>query len=306
MTPNLTLLVIALVMGCTFSLVMAVRSRRSAMTFGAVAASGRPGMADPRALELEQSATERIFKPLLRRLYSLGKVLTPKNGVAQIQQNLIMAGQPGGLTVTDFLGLRFLAGAAFGVLGFVLANGSYSTGISVLLGIVGFGMGIYIPNFWLKGKVKQRQKEITLALASALDMMSVCVEAGLGFEAAMQKVATHDNNALAEELGRVISEIRIGVRRSDALRHLAVRTGVPEVGSFVAVLVQSDKLGVAIRDVLNAQADQMRLKRRQRAEEEAHKAPLKMLFPLILFIFPALFIVLLGPSIPMIMSLFGG
>lgn len=299
---NITLIVIMLVMGCTFSLVMAVRARRAAVSFGATAATG--GYADPRSLELEQSATERIVKPLLRRLYGLGKVLTPKNGINQIQQNLIMAGQPGGLTVTDFLGLRFLAGAAFGVLGYFLASSSYSSGISMLLGVVGFGMGIYIPNFWLKSKVKERQKQIALSLASALDMMSVCVEAGLGFEAAMQKVATHDSNALAEELGRVISEIRLGVRRTDALRHLADRTGVPEVGSFVAVLIQSDKLGVAIKDVLNAQADQMRLKRRQRAEEEARKAPLKMLFPLILFIFPALFIVLLGPSIPMILELF--
>lgn len=295
---NLTLIVIVLVMGCTFSLVMAVRARRSALSFGAATATGNGSFADPRGLEMQQSANERILKPLLRRLYGLGKILTPKNGIDQIQQNLVMAGQPNGLTVTDFLGLRFLAGAAFGALGYFLATSSYSPGVSMLLGFVGFGMGIYIPNFWLKSKVKQRQKEIALALASALDMMSVCVEAGLGFEAAMQKVATHDSNALAEELGRVISEIRLGVRRTDALRHLADRTGVPEVGSFVAVLIQSDKLGVAIKDVLNAQADQMRLKRRQRAEEEARKAPLKMLFPLILFIFPALFIVLLGPSIP--------
>lgn len=304
MTPNLIVFVIVLVMGATMSLVMAVRSRRAAVTFGG-ASPTQITLEDARSVEMQQSASERLVKPLLRRLYQLGRILTPKHGVQQIQENLIRAGQPGDLTVTDFLGLRFLAGAGGGVLGFLMAHSSYSSGIAFLLGIVGFGIGIYLPNFWLKSRVRKRQKEIALTLPSALDMMSICVEAGLGFEAAMQKVATHDDSELAHELRRVISEIRIGVRRMEALRHLAERTGVHEVGSFVAVLIQSDKLGVAIRDVLNAQAEQMRLKRRQRAEEEARKAPLKMLFPLILFIFPALFAVLLGPSVPMILDIFG-
>lgn len=306
MTPNLITLVIVLVMGCTFSLIMAIRARRASTAFAtAHIANNRVSHTSASRSDMDQSAIDRLLKPLLRRLYQFGKALTPKHTIAQIQHNLIMAGQPGDLSVTDFLGLRFLIGALFAGGGFVLAQGSYSPGVSVFLALTGFGMGIYMPLLWLKSKVQNRQKEIALDLPPALDMLSICVEAGLGFEAAMQKVATHDNGELALEFRRVVSEIRLGVRRVDALRHLAERTGVPEVGSFIAVLVQSDKLGVAIRDVLNAQADQMRMKRRQRAEEEARKAPLKMLFPLILFIFPALFIVLLGPAVPMILDLFG-
>lgn len=304
MTANLSIYVILLVMGCTFSLVMAVRSRRLAAGFAGMAGAHGQGLSGQDSREVEKSAVDRLLRPLLRRLYRLGKVLTPKNSVAEIQQNLIMAGQPYELTVTDFLGLRFLAGVGGWIFAYFLASTGYESSMAMALSTLGFGLGIYIPNFWLKKCVAERQKEIAIALPSALDMMSICVEAGLGFEAAMQKVATHDNSALAIELRRVISEIRIGVRRVEALRHLAERTGVPEVGSFVAVLVQSDKLGVAIREVLNTQSEQMRYRRRQRAEEEAHKAPLRMLFPMILFIFPALFIILLGPAVPMILDAF--
>ncbi len=304
MISNLTLVVILLVMGCTFSLVMAVRSRRLTAAFAGIGDANGGLQAGKPGHQVEKSAVERLLRPLLRRLYRLGKVLTPKHSVTEIQQNLIMAGQPHDLTVTDFLGLRFLAGVTGGIFAYFLASTGYEPSMAMALSTLGFGLGIYVPNFWLKNQVAQRQKEIAIALPSALDMMSICVEAGLGFEAAMQKVATYDNHALAVELRRVISEIRIGVRRIDALRHLAERTGVPEVGSFVAVLVQSDKLGVAIREVLNTQSEQMRYRRRQRAEEEAHKAPLRMLFPMILFIFPALFIILLGPAVPMILEAF--
>ena len=168
-----------------------------------------------------------------------------------------------------------------------------------------FLLGLYAPNFWLRGKVKRRQKSIALSLPDALDMMSICVEAGLGFEAAIQKVALQWNNELAVELRRVISEIRVGVPRTDALHHLAERTDVPQVASFVAVLVQADRLGIAIRTVLNTQSSQMRVRRRQNAEEQARKAPLKMMIPLALFIFPALFAIILGPAVPTIIEAMG-
>ena len=135
-------------------------------------------------------------------------------------------------------------------------------------------------------------------------MMSICVEAGLGFEAAMQKVAYHWQNDLALEFRRVVNEIRLGVRRVEALHHLVDRTGVEEVAAFVAILVQADKLGISIRDVLQTQSVQMRVRRRQRAEEEARKLPLKMLFPLVFFIFPALFAVVLGPAVPQLVEMF--
>ena len=135
-------------------------------------------------------------------------------------------------------------------------------------------------------------------------MISICVDAGLGFEAAIQKVAFQWDNDLALEMRRIIHEIRMGVTRSDALRHLADRTGVADVANFVAVLIQADQLGIAIRTVLHTQAEQMRVRRRQRAQEAAQKAPLKMLFPLTIFIFPAMFAVILGPAIPKFMQAF--
>lgn len=305
MVANPLLLISLTVMSCIACLVMGLRARASAAQLAAFqsAASGDPNLRD---LEMDRSLMERVFKPFLRQLHKMGKALTPKRTIEQIQQNLIMAGLPGGLTVTDFLGLRFFAGVVMGGLVMFIISGRYSFSIALAAGLSAFLLGLYMPNLWLKSRVSRRQKRIALELPDALDMMSICVEAGLGFEAAMQKVAAHSDGELAVELRRVISEIRVGVRRTEALRHMVMRTGVPDVASFVAVLVQADKLGVAIRDVLNTQAEQMRIRRRQRAEEAARKAPLKMLFPLIVFIFPSLFIVLLGPAVPRLIRIFGG
>jgi tight adherence protein C len=287
-------------MGCIACFVMGLRSRQASRVYVSSIQTTAPSH------EMEQSLWERVIKPFLRQLHQSGRALTPKRSVEQIQQNLIMAGLPGGLTVTDFLGLRFFSGVVCGVTMLMIVNGRHAFSLMLAASMAAFLAGLYAPNLWLKGRVRRRQKQIALALPDALDMMSICVEAGLGFEAAMQKVATHSDGEFAMELRRVISEIRVGVRRTDALRNMVMRTGVPEVASFVAVLVQADKLGVTIRDVLNTQAEQMRMRRRQRAEEEARKAPLKMLFPLIVFIFPALFAVLLGPSVPRLIRIFGG
>ena len=175
---------------------------------------------------------------------------------------------------------------------------------ALLFAVVGFLIGLYLPNFWLRSRISKRQKAITLALPDALDRMTICVDAGLGFEAAIQKIAAEWDNELAVEFRRLLGEIRLGVPRTDALHHLVERTNVAEIASFVAVLVQADKLGIAIRDVLHTQSLQMRVRRRQRAEEAANKAPIKMMIPLALFIFPAMFAVILGPAIPRVMSAF--
>lgn len=300
-------LITLLVMGCIACFVMGLRSRQTSNIYiaapHATTTAGQPGLQE---FEDERPLWERVVKPFLRQLHQSGRALTPKRSIEQIQQNLVMAGLPGGLTVTDFLGLRFFSGVVSGLVMAIIINGRYSFSLAVAAGMVALLAGLYLPNLWLKGQVRRRQKRISLALPDALDMMSICVEAGLGFEAAMQKVASHSDGDFAIELRRVISEIRVGVRRTDALRHMVMRTGVAEVASFVAVLVQADKLGVTIRDVLSSQAEQMRMRRRQRAEEAARKAPLKMLFPLIVFIFPALFAVLLGPAVPRLIRVFGG
>lgn len=290
---------------CVLMIMAALRAYAQRNKVSAVAASVTRGSApDLREMTLQRPWSERVLRPLLRRLYGLGRALTPARSIAQVQQNLIIAGLPGGLTVTDFLGLRFLAGAAVGVFLFTMTIGQQPGHIAAAITLGGFIVGLYLPNMWLKGKVQARQKAIARALPDMLDMMSICVDAGLGFEAAIQKVAYQSNNELALEMRRVISEIRVGVSRADALRHLAERTQVADVAGFVAVLVQADKLGVAIRNVLATQSVQMRVQRRQRAEEEAGKAPIKMLIPLVLFVFPALFAVLLGPAIPRLMSAF--
>lgn len=301
---NPLLIIPVMVMSCVACLVMALRSRSgAAQVAGLQSAQGDPSL---RELEMNGSLLERVIKPMLRQMHKLGKALTPKRTIEKIQQDLIMAGLPGGLTVTDFLGLRFFAGVVMGAFVMYIVNGRYQFSIALAAGMGAFLLGLYMPNFWLKSQVGRRQKKIALELPDALDMMSICVEAGLGFEAAMQKVALYRDGELSVELRRAISEIRVGVRRTDALRHMVMRTGVSDVASFVAVLIQADKLGVAIRDVLNSQAEQMRMRRRQRAEEAARKAPLKMLFPLIVFIFPSLFIVLLGPAVPRLIRIFGG
>lgn len=300
------LLIALLAAGSILFVVAALRTWRSRNTLTTVSAAlGQTGARpDERQMKLQRSPTDRLFRPFLRKLYRTGRYLTPANTIAGLQQNLIIAGMPGGLTVTDFLGLRVLAGGALGVLLFTLMVASSTPAMTALYSFGGFAVGLYVPNFWLKSKMKARQTAISRALPDALDMMSICVDAGLGFEAAIQKVAFQSENELALELRRVISEIRVGVTRSDALRHLVHRTQVPEVASFVGVLVQADKLGIAIRAVLRTQSYQMRIARRQRAEEAAGKAPIKMMIPMVLFIFPALFVVILGPAIPQIMAAF--
>lgn len=304
---NTTLVLIALmIMGSVLAALMAVRSWQASRKLSSVSAAlGQGAAPDLRQMELSQPWSERVLRPMLQRLYRMGRYLTPSRNIEQLQHTLIVAGMPAGLTVTDFLGLRFLAGAIAGLGVFLFALTHETTGMALLFAAVGFIAGMYLPNFWLKNKAEKRRKEIQQALPDALDMMSICVDAGLGFEAAIQKVAYQSNTALAYELRRVISEIRVGVPRSEALRHLADRTDVADVASFVGVLIQADQLGIAIRNVLSTQSIQMRVQRRQRAQEAAAKAPIKMMIPMVLFIFPALFMVILGPAAPRMMGMFG-
>jgi tight adherence protein C len=167
-------------------------------------------------------------------------------------------------------------------------------------------VGFFLPAFWLRRRVRQRKHEIDRALPDALDMLTIGVEAGLAFESALLRVAEQWQNALTEEFRRAVREMQLGSAREEALRRMADRTGVESLGTFVAVLVQSTRLGVSIAQVLHTQAAQMRLKRRQLAEERARQASVKMVFPLVFLIFPAIFIIVLGPSVPEFLRVFGG
>lgn len=288
-----------------FAIVMGLYTQRANPSLAGLGVrAGKPLPRTLREVELAQPWRERVIKPLAHSLYNLGKLVTPTRNIEQLQHDLIQAGLFDHISVIDFLGMRILAGAGLSATLFSFTVLSRPLLSALLFAVAGFLVGLYLPNFWLHSHISKRQKAIQRALPDALDRMSICVDAGLGFEAAIQKVAQQGTNELASELRRVINEIRLGVPRAEALRRLVERTGVDDVGSFVAVLVQADQLGLAIRDVLHTQSVQMRVRRRQRAEESAQKAPIKMLIPLVLFIFPAMFAVILGPAIPQILSAF--
>jgi len=259
----------------------------------------RPQAVSLEELELQEPFFDRVVQPLIRGVSSVVGRLLPRSNLRRIRRELLLAGSPWGLSPIDFLGLRFLGSVALGGGGLFLGLSMDWSPLQLLLvTVVLLATGFYTPVYWLRKRIASRQDEILRALPDALDMLTICVDAGLSFDLAMLKISEKWDNAVAQEFNRVVAEIRMGLSREDALRHLAERTGVTDVGNFVAVLIQADQLGVSIADVLHVQSDQMRERRRQRAEELANQAPVKMVFPLVLLVLPALFIMILGPAVP--------
>ncbi|NMB46827.1 MAG: type II secretion system F family protein [Firmicutes bacterium] len=250
----------------------------------------------------EEPFFQRAVLPLLTDLSRWVIRITPVGWRNSVRYKLILAGNPGGLETGQFITLYLLVMVALTLIFFLLTQGTKQ---QMLFSFVGFGFGLLIPDFWLKGRIQARQGAMRKALPSFLDLLTVSVEAGLGFDAALARVTARESGPLAEEFQRVLQEIRMGKPRRDALKDLGGRTEVKELSGFVAALVQADQLGVSIGNVLRVQAQQMRRSRRQRAEEAAMKAPIKMLFPLVFFIFPSLFIVLLGPAVIQLLGTFG-
>jgi len=194
-----------------------------------------------------------------------------------------------------------VAGLLFG--SFVLRQ---SLLVSVLF-VVAFGVfGFYMPNIWLSGVIRRRQREIMRALPDALDMIVVCTEAGQGLDQAFKRVSARWRNALTEEFVRILTEITLGRTRREALTGASDRFRLPDLSNMITAVIQAEQLGVSIGSVLRIQANQMRIVRRQRAEELARQASIKLLFPLVFLIFPAMFAVLLGPAIPLIVQTFSG
>jgi tight adherence protein C len=224
---------------------------------------------------------------------------TPQNALQNLSKKLELAGSPAGMEPTVILTAQFFAMLFFGgvvFLVFTFGPTKWPLG-RVLLASFGFGLiGFYFPQLWLSSKINKRQHEIRKAMPDALDLLTICVEAGLGFDAAMSKVSEKWETELSLAFSRVIQEIQLGKLRREALRDMADRIGLPELSSFVAAVIQSEQLGVSLAKVLRIQSDQMRIRRRQHAEEEAHKAPIKMLIPMGMLIFPSLMIVLLTPA----------
>lgn len=254
-------------------------------------------------VELTRSFGDRVIRPGLSSLLGFLGRLAPKRNLDEIQHRLEVAGRPYGWSVADFMGLRVLGAGTFALLYLMLTFlGDLSGPSRLLLALVVGFAGFNLPSFWLSRRVSQRKNTIRRALPDGLDMLNVCVSAGLGFDAALSRVSERWRSPLADELNRVFVEIRLGRPRRQALQDLAYRTGVVEVESFVATIIQADQLGVSIAKVLETQAEQMRIIRRQRAEEEARQATIKLLFPLVFLIFPAMLAVLLGPAVPQVIE----
>ena len=254
---------------------------------------------DLEKIELSLPFTERIIYPVARKLGEVAIRFTPQNALQSTAKKLELAGSPGKLDPTMFLSLQFIVALLFGgllILVFSIGKGTFPMGQRLLFTIGGFLIGFYFPQMWLSSKIGRRQKEIRKSRPDALDLLTICVEAGLGFDAAMAKVSEKWESELSLAFARVIQEIQLGKIRREALRDMAERLGIPEMTSFVAAVIQSEQLGVSMAKVLRIQSDQMRVRRRQRAEEEAHKAPIKMLIPMALLIFPALMITLMTPA----------
>jgi tight adherence protein C len=254
--------------------------------------------------ELGAPLSERVIRPVLLQLARLITRLTPEGQTDVLQQRLDAAGNPPRLGVREFLGLRVLSAVG----GFFVALLVYrlmltvSTPIALLCALLTLMMGVLLPDYMLQQAIGRRQYQIRKSLPDILDLLIVSVEAGLGFDGAMAKVVEKMKGPFPQELRRVLQEMQLGKARTPALKDMAARVHVQEVSTFVAAIYQADQLGVSMAKVLHVQADTMRVARSQRIREMAAKLPVKMLFPLVFFIFPAIFVIIIGPGVISIMK----
>jgi tight adherence protein C len=257
-------------------------------------------------LELSRPFFDRIIRPMLAGAIKFMSRFTPQSNLERLRQNLEQAGNPYNWSPADFMGVRGLSavglcGATLGLL--LLARQNVQS--VLIFPAVMLVVGYILPGVWLGQKIGRRKRSILKALPDAIDLLSISVEAGLGFDQALSRVAVKWDNELSWEFQRTLSEIRVGKSRREALKELASRTGVDDLSTFVTSIVQADQLGVSITQVLRIQSAQLRQRRRQRAEEQAHKAPIKMLFPMVFLIFPAIYVIILGPAVPQVLKSLG-
>jgi tight adherence protein C len=265
--------------------------------------------AAPQAMkdELEPGFQDRVLGPFMDRFVNLGKRLTPSGYSERILQKLNVAGNPPGWTVDRVLSLKALGigvgAVAGGLLGVLLGK---SIGFDLAAAAVGGVVGYYGPNLFLYQKGYDRTQKMERALPDALDLLTISVEAGLGFDAALSQVARNTDGPLAAEFARVLQEMQIGLGRSNALRAMGDRSTLPDLRAFTSAMVQADAFGIPVGQVLRVQSSEMRIKRRQKAEEAAQKIPVKIMIPLVMFILPSLFIAVIGPAVIGLMGAFGG
>lgn len=244
----------------------------------------------------QTSLKERVGIPLAQRLGGLGRALTPAGGRMRLERQLDYAGNPAGWPVERVIatkGVGLVLGLVSGIL-FGLMLGGFNKGL--LAAIIGTVAGFFLPDLAIYNIGSKRQDELRKSLPDVLDTLTICVEAGQGFDAALGQVARNGKGPMVGETARVLQEMRIGKSRVDAMRALGARTTVEELKGFASAVIQASELGVPVGKVLREQAKEMRVRRRQRAEEAAQKVPIKILFPTLFLLFPALFIVIIGPG----------
>ncbi|WP_028307562.1 type II secretion system F family protein [Desulfitibacter alkalitolerans] len=255
--------------------------------------------------ELNKPLKDRILKPLMEVTSSKMSRLLPQKGIDNIEKRLIIAGSPEDLGPYEFISIQLALCVIFALGGAFLAHLlDFGYIMAAFWGALFALLGYNLPRLYLKNKTQQRQKDIQRNLPDVIDLLTVSVEAGLGFDSAIAKVTTKVKGEIAREFTIVLKEIKMGKARRDALKDMVSRTQVDDLSNFIGAVVQADQLGVSMGNMLRIQSGQMRVNRRQRAEEKAMKAPIKMLFPMVFFIFPCIFIVLLGPALIQLIKMF--
>ena len=249
-------------------------------------------------IELSLPFSDRVFVPIIRRISEFLVRFTPQRTLESTTRLLELAGNPRNMRAAEFIVIRGVFTVFFAALVFLMMSrlGNAQIGRRLLYTLGAAILGWYLPWMLLRSMVDRRKDAIIKKLPDALDLMTICVDAGLTFNASMQKVDEKWDDPLANEFGRVIHEMQLGKSRRQSLRDMSDRMDVPDVTSFIAAVLQADQLGVGIGKILRIQSEQMRVRRRQRAEEKAQQAPVKMLFPMVFLIFPSIFVVLLGPA----------
>lgn len=246
-------------------------------------------------IEMSLPFRDRVLVPIVRRASEFVTRFTPQRTLENTARQLMQAGNPRNMSASEFLVVRGFMVVLMGALVFLMMT-RFENDNRLLYTLGACGIGAMLPPMLLRSISDRRKEAITKKLPDALDLMLICVEAGLTFNGAMQKVNEKWADPLSEEFGRALYEMQLGKSRRQAMKDLSERVGVRDVSTFVAAILQADQLGVGIGKVLRIQAEQMRVKRRQRAEEKAQQAPVKMLFPMVFLIFPSMFVVLLGPA----------
>ena len=255
--------------------------------------------------DLSGSFFNRVISPRLTAIGQFLLRLTPSGVLETIERRLVIAGNPYGMGSRGFLGVQFVTI----IIGFGLALAVFSRGLERLNLVTGLMLiigSLIVPSLWLLRAGRRRQDEVRKGLPDALDMLSVCASAGLGFDQSLQQVGEQWGTEVGHEFSRAVNELNMGLSRQEALRNLADRVEIIELSTFVSLIIQAEQLGMSIAETLHTQAEQMRMFRRFRAEEQIQKIPTKMLFPIAFLIFPAILVVVLGPAVPTLITLFSG